>query len=236
MFIKGFKASLTLVAFIIMSACTNASVEQDLRPQPITAQPAPTTNTQQAVNQVAGQTANPTALAPQATPTPSQNVAEAQLQQQVNQQVQSTGLADTTQPTVASLTPTAPAQVPSIDASKALSFLPFEGAPQNKATSFNRFLNTTAQTNGLTVFPPTRSGAKYKVKGYFSALNDGTGTLLVYVWDVTDSTGKRLHRINGRERTGTSRSDPWQAITDREIQRVAATTTAKLKSWIDRRS
>lgn len=228
MILKGFKLSLCFLGALIIASCTSASVEQDLIPQPIATEQTnlQTNQVAQAGQQVAGQVANPTALAPQPTPIPSQNVVEAQLTQQATQQVQST---------VQPVTPAALTQVASLDTSKAVSFLPFEGAPQSKASSFNKFLNSSAKSNGLTVLPSTRTGAKYKVKGYFSALNDGTGTLLVYVWDVTDNSGKRLHRINGRERSGTSKTDPWQAITDAEIQRVASTTTARLKSWVDKR-
>ena len=209
--------------FMALAACTSTNVEQGLTPQPVASQTqpatAPTVQT------------DPNALTAQTTPTPSQNVAESQLQQQAGNQVQSTGLAGQN-----SQTPSTTQQVASLDTSKAITFLPFEGAPQSKASSLTRSLNSSAQTNGLAILPATRAGAKYRVKGYFSALNDGNGTLLVYVWDVVDGSGKRLHRINGRERTGTTKTDPWQAITDAEIERVAQDTTARLKTWVDKRS
>ena len=239
MFIKSLKAGLCLVAFIILAACTNASVEQDLVPQPIATQPTAIDGAQQTAGTIPSQPTNPTALSPQVPLTPAQNVAEAQLQQAAGL-VEATGPSTqqpvATQPTITQpITPKAPAQVASLDTSKALTFLPFEGAPNTKVASFKKFLNSSGQSKGLAILPATRTGAKYKVKGYFSAFNDGKGTLLVYVWDVTDNTGKRLHRINGREHTGISKSDPWQAISDKEIERVASSTTAKLKNWIDKR-
>lgn len=230
-FLKLIKVLTGVMILSVMAACTTASVEDNLAAQPLVTETAikPQTTTE-IQNAETIQQANANALGAQTTPSPSQNVTESQLQQQTNTQVQSTGLADP----AASIQ--APAQeVASLDTSKALTFLPFEGAPQTKTASLIRLLNTSAQTNGLTILPATRTGAKYKVKGYFSALNDGNGTLLVYVWDVVDGTGKRLHRINGRERTGTSRTDPWQAITDQEMQRVAQATTSRLKTWIDTR-
>lgn len=209
--IKPFKSLLSIFLISSVAACTSANIEQDLAPQPVISQTQPVTTT------TAG--ADPTALTAQSATTPSQNVTESQLQQQASVQ-----------------TPSATQQIASLDTSKALTFLPFEGAPQSKASSLTRLLNSSAQTDGLTILPATRAGAKYRVKGYFSALNDGNGTLLVYVWDVVDGSGKRLHRINGRERTGTSKTDPWQAITDAEIERVANTTTSRLKTWVDGRS
>ena len=225
-FLKMTKALTSILVLSVMTACTSATVEQDLAPQPLISQTTSETQTTEATQQA-------NALASPTTTTPSQNVTESQLQQQTATQVQSTGLAD---PGTNITAPSPTQQVASLDTSKAMTFLPFEGAPQTKTASLTRLLNTSAQTNGLTILPTTRAGAKYKVKGYFSALNDGSGTLLVYVWDVVDASGKRLHRINGRERTGTSKTDPWQAITDTEIQRVASDTTARLKTWVDGRS
>lgn len=223
--LKSIKTVFSILLLAVMAACTGSTVEQDLAPQPIVSQTQPVTTP------IADGTTN--ALTPQTAPTPSQNVTEAQLQQQANGQVQPTGLADVSPQTPI---PSPTQQVASLDTSKAVTFLPFEGAPQSKASSLTRSLNSSAQAKGLSVLPTTRSGAKYRVKGYFSALNDGNGTLLVYVWDVIDGSGKRLHRINGRERTGTSRTDPWQAISDAEIERVAQDTTARLKTWVDKRS
>ena len=124
-------------------------------------------------------------------------------------------------------------QVASLDTANAMSFLPVQGAPQGKVTQLSKSLKQSAASYGLTVLPANQSGATYQVKGYFSALNDGSGTLLIYIWDVVDKSGKRIHRINGQERTSTSKADPWQAITEDELERVADATAARLKSWVD---
>ena len=127
-------------------------------------------------------------------------------------------------------------QTAAIDPSKSIVFLPVEGAPQSTVSALNRSLRNSSQVHGLGLVPGNTTNAKYRVKGYFSALNDGTGTLLVYIWDVVDQNGNRIHRINGRERTGNASADPWQSITDQEISAVADTTAAKLKSWVEARS
>lgn len=126
------------------------------------------------------------------------------------------------------------AGVASPDLSKSFTFLPIEGAPQQAVTTLSKSLKSSAQQKGLTLVPGNQSGAKYQIKGYFSALNDGTGTLVVYIWDVVDASGKRLHRINGRERTGTTRTDPWQAITATELSKVADNTADRLQAWLNR--
>ena len=117
-----------------------------------------------------------------------------------------------------------------------MAFLPVEGAPQGKVSALSRSLGASAKVHGLSVVPANLPGSDYRIKGYFSALSDGSGTLLIYIWDVIDASGNRVHRINGQERSGSTHTDPWQAITDTEIARVADTTAARLKSWVDTRS
>ena len=205
---KGISPSKTIVfsaIFSLLAACTQNTSNIDTALQP------------QAVQ--TKQTTTENALAADGSQTPAQTVTEAQLQGTGSE------IAD-----AASQTQTA-----ALDTSNALTFLPVEGAPQTAITSLSKSIRTSAQQYGLTVLPATQTGAKYQVKGYFSALNDGSSTLLVYVWDVLDQSGKRVHRINGQERSGSSNSNPWLAIEDEELSRVADRTTARLKSWVDQK-
>ena len=123
-------------------------------------------------------------------------------------------------------------QTAALDTTNTISFLPVSGAPQGAVTKLSRSLRESAQTSGLSLIPANQPGARYQVKGYFSALDDGSGTLLVYVWDVLDGSGNRLHRINGQERTTSKSTDPWQAVGQGELNRVAGTTVARLNSWL----
>ncbi|MEM7067549.1 MAG: hypothetical protein AAF478_01600 [Pseudomonadota bacterium] len=124
-------------------------------------------------------------------------------------------------------------QVAALNTSEAVTFLPVEGAPQSTVTELSKLIRKSAEIHSLAVLAATQPGAKYKVKGYFSALNDGSGTLLIYIWDIFDNSGKRLHRINGQERSTSTKANPWQAISDDELSRVADATAQRLKSWIE---
>jgi len=157
---------------------------------------------------------NQTALAAESTATPAQNV--------VNQQINANSAQGT--------------QVTALDPGKSISFLPVEGMPQSAISSFSQSIKTSAQTHGLNLVPSNQPAGKYRVKGYFSALNDGSGTLVTYIWDVVDASGKRLHRINGQERNGNASVQPWSTVTNEQLKRVADTTAVRLKSWLDGRS
>jgi len=158
-------------------------------------------------------TPNQTSLASEATPSAAETVTNAQTEQKQPEQVE-----------VAALNP-----------AQSMTFLPVEGAPQGKVSTLSKSLQQAAATHNLNLVPGTQGNAAYQVKGYFSALNDGSGTLLVYIWDVMDKSGNRLHRINGQERSSSLNTDPWQSITDVELKRVADTTAARLKSWVQTR-
>lgn len=126
-------------------------------------------------------------------------------------------------------------QLASLPSGPGITFLPVTGAPQRSVTTLSRSLKSAALNYDVNLIPSNASGANYRVKGYFSALDDGSGTLLVYVWDVLDARGSRLHRISGQQRTSSKSSNPWSSVSSTEIDRVAADTMARLRSWLANR-
>ena len=195
------------LALLLLTACNAGSINEGLVP------PKVSTNTSaQSSDPVPGQTVgSENALAAQQTTSPAQTAVNAQTQTASLVQPQTAGNADS------------------------ISFLPVEGVPQGAISTLSSSLKQSARTNGLSIVPANQPGAKYRVKGHFSALNDGSGTLLIYIWDVIDGSGKRIYRINGQERTSSVSSDPWRAITSTELDRVAMSTTDGLKSWLSTR-
>jgi len=113
-----------------------------------------------------------------------------------------------------------------------VSFLPVTGAPQSAVTSLANSMRQAAQREKVPVVVSLEQGAKYQVKGYFSALNDGNGTILVYVWDILDQNGVRVHRISGQERGSGSAGDPWSGMSADIYSRVADVTMSSLRTWM----
>ncbi|PCI05749.1 MAG: hypothetical protein COB78_03945 [Hyphomicrobiales bacterium] len=126
-------------------------------------------------------------------------------------------------------------QFASLPSGPGITFLPVTGAPQRSVTALSTSLSNAANSNGINLIPSNASGAAYRIKGYFSALDDGKGTLLVYVWDVLDPSGSRLHRISGQQHTNRKSADPWSAVSNNEIDRVASDTMAQLRLWLAKR-
>jgi hypothetical protein len=115
-----------------------------------------------------------------------------------------------------------------------VAFLPVTGAPQSKVTELAASMRAAARDQQVPVVVSADDGAQYQVKGYFSALSDGGGSLLVYVWDILDRNGTRVHRISGEERGGSTRGDPWSAISEEMIDRLARSTMSDLRNWMTR--
>ena len=103
-------------------------------------------------------------------------------------------------------------------------FLPLIGVPQGKAELLARALSQSAHSQGVTIRPAAEAKTDIRLKGYFSAFNDGAQTTLVYVWDVLDSGDNRAHRIQGQETIPGKAADPWSVVDARVLDAVADRT------------
>ncbi|MFC3076285.1 hypothetical protein [Shinella pollutisoli] len=110
-------------------------------------------------------------------------------------------------------------------------FLPIIGAPVQAVTPLSKRLGAEARAGGLTIRSAADGSARYILKGYFSAMNDGGKTTVVYVWDVLDGSGARLHRIQGQESVRGTAADPWTAVPAGTMEDIAAKTIRQYLDW-----
>jgi hypothetical protein len=123
-----------------------------------------------------------------------------------------------------------PAPIKGADAKFA--FADVTGAPATHTIAFSQAINKEASLRKLNVVPEGDPTATYLVKGYLSAIGNSGGTLLVYVWDVTDTTGRRLHRVSGQEPGGGSSTDPWSGVNEDAVTNAATRTVDDLVAWV----
>ena len=199
------------VCLLVIAACNTSNVSEGLAPTASTGDPVTRDN----------------------RPVPGGTVGNASAQPSNTQSANALAAAPAETPAQTAATNQAepPAQTAALNQDNSFTFLPVTGAPQSAVTMLSKQLSQSANSNGLVLVPANQTGAKYQVKGYFSALNDGSGTLLVYVWDVLDGSGNRLHRINGQERSTETGANPWSGVTDVELKRVASATISQLEVW-----
>ena len=129
-----------------------------------------------------------------------------------------------------------PAQVPVQTASAAgsgpaIRFLPIIGAPVASVTPLSKQLGNEAKARGLTIKSSTEPGTEHILKGYLNALTDGNNTVVVYVWDVLDSSGARLHRIQGQGSLPRVAADPWSVVPDTLMEKIATRTMDEYIAW-----
>jgi len=112
-------------------------------------------------------------------------------------------------------------------------FVRITGVPAELLQPLNAALRNHAAARHVTIVPEGDASATFVVKGYLSAIGDTRSTLLVYVWDVFDLSGRRLRRISGQEMGKGAMTDPWTGISQESVETAAKSTIDELAAWID---
>ncbi|MCT7374805.1 hypothetical protein [Chelativorans salis] len=111
-------------------------------------------------------------------------------------------------------------------------FAPVIGATEEALPPLSSRLSARARQRGI---PITQgAGATHVVKGYFSAIADGNETTVIYVWDVLDPSGNRLHRIQGQQKVPGGEGDGWSSVTGQTMETIADRTVDDLAAWLTR--
>jgi hypothetical protein len=109
---------------------------------------------------------------------------------------------------------------------------PIIGAPDSIGRGLSQDMATNiARYKAQVVAAGERSD--YTLRGYIVAAKDKTNTKVSYIWDVTDTAGKRLNRITGEEIvTGQAPKDPWAAVSPQVIGSIAQKASASFGAWL----
>ena len=116
-----------------------------------------------------------------------------------------------------------------------LHFDPIVGASVQAATPLTERLAARARSRRIAVAGSGDPNTTHVLKGYFSAIAEGKNTTIIYVWDIYDPSGNRLHRINGRQKAAGGGGD-WSAATPFTMQAIADDTIDQIAAWLAGRS
>ena len=114
-------------------------------------------------------------------------------------------------------------------------FTPIIGAPIEAITPLSRQLAIEAKARGFAIRASNEQSANEVLKGYLSAFNDGQQTAVIYVWDVLDPAGSRLHRIQGQEVVPGAATDAWASVPSATMERIATRIFEEYQSWRQRK-
>lgn len=130
-----------------------------------------------------------------------------------------------------------PAQVAAALAKVRLQIAPIVGATVEAATPLTERLAMRARERGITLVGSAGAQpATHMLKGYFSAVTEGPDTTVIYVWDIYDPAGNRLHRINGQQKAPSVKGgEGWSAVSPATMQAVADATVDQLAAWLGSR-
>ena len=136
-------------------------------------------------------------------------------------------------PAVGATTPANPAQSAAALSKTRLQIAPIVGASVEAATPLTAELQTRARQRGITLAGSTDQTATHVLKGYFSTMTEGKDTTVIYVWDVYDPAGNRLHRINGQQKAASvSGAEGWPAVAPATMQAIADQTIDQFAAWL----
>ncbi|TPK40196.1 hypothetical protein FJ492_20650 [Mesorhizobium sp. B2-5-4] len=132
--------------------------------------------------------------------------------------------------------PVTSAQAAAILSKTRLQIAPIVGASVEAATPLTAELQTRARQRGITLAGSQDQTATHVLKGYFSAMTEGKDTTVIYVWDVYDLSGNRLHRINGQMKAPSTGSgagaDSWKSVSPATMQAIADQTIDQFAAFL----
>lgn len=145
--------------------------------------------------------------------------------------------ASITDPTATQGTTAAPAagQVAAISSNARIQIAPIVGASVEAAGPLSERISAKAKERGIKLAGGDGS-ATLVLKGYFSAITEAKETTVIYVWDVLDTAGNRLHRIQGQQKTPAPNAEGWASVSAPAMQGIADQTVDQLAAWLAART
>ena len=123
-------------------------------------------------------------------------------------------------------------QVTAIVTDARVQFAPVVGAPSEVSAPLSSRLATRAAARGITLIQPGTTPATLVMKGYFSAITEPNETTVIYVWDVVDASGNRVHRIQGQAKSPVGNAEGWSSVQPATMEAIADQTVDQLAAWL----
>lgn len=113
-----------------------------------------------------------------------------------------------------------------------IQFAPIVGTSVEAATALSERLSLRARERGMRLTGSGDTTTTHVLKGYFTPLTEGKQTTVIFVWDVYDPAGNRVHRISGQQKTVSSGGEGWAGVTPDTMQLIADATIEQFAQWI----
>lgn len=131
--------------------------------------------------------------------------------------------------------PAAAGQGAALGSNARVQIAPIVGATVEAAGPLSERIAAKARERGIKLAGGDGK-ATLLLKGYFSAITEGKETTVIYVWDVLDPAGNRLHRIQGQQKTTATGGEGWASVSAATMQGIADQTVDQLAAWLGART
>lgn len=111
---------------------------------------------------------------------------------------------------------------------------PVVGPPDETSRALQTKISTALQAQKVTVANQFTDPSEFTLRGYVVAAKEKSSAKISYIWDITDSTGKRINRVSGEELAtlGGETSDVWSAVTPQIIDKISTKTVSSVAAWL----
>ncbi len=123
-----------------------------------------------------------------------------------------------------------------VTANARIQFAPIVGTSIDAATALSERLSTRARERGIVLARSNDPATTHVLKGYFTPLAEGKETTVIYVWDVYDPAGNRVHRITGQQKARSGGGEGWSSVSSATMQTIADATIDQLVTWLTART
>lgn len=107
---------------------------------------------------------------------------------------------------------------------------PVIGAPLDVVTAFSQRLDANLAKQSVQLAANGETDADFTLKGYFSNMVENNQTIILYVWDVVDKQGNRVHRLQGQEKI--AGKGGWASATAPVMGKIADATLNDYFRWV----
>lgn len=119
-----------------------------------------------------------------------------------------------------------------ISADTRVQFAPVVGAPAENAAVLAARLAESAGARGIALAAAGDAETTHIMKGYFSAISESGRTTVIYVWDLLDPSGNRIHRFQGRLSDEDGEGVGWAAVGPETMNAIADRSVDQLAAWL----
>jgi hypothetical protein len=116
-----------------------------------------------------------------------------------------------------------------------LAIAPVIGPPETVSKDLMAQLTSDIEAKNIRVAKAPNEKADYTLRGYVVSSMDkkGSKAKISYIWDVTDGSGKGVHRVSGEETAAAGNSkDPWSSVSPQVISAIASKTVTSISTWL----